>query len=90
MRAAERTEHSSPTWAVFIAAIVIVAVASGAIAIVGSIRANRFIGEGDLLFDDTALAAARVDALSTDDDLQTELRRIRNRLEIEAVAYKPL
>lgn len=82
--AVPETERPLRAWGVLIGVLVVAAVACGAVAIAGSIQANRFIGEGELLFDDTAMAAARIDALAG--DVETELRHIRNDLEIEAVS----
>lgn len=81
----ERAARPSPLWGVSIAAAVTLAVASAVIAISGSVKAQRFVGEGELLFDDAAAAAASVADLESD-EMPTRLRRIRNSLEIEAVS----
>lgn len=84
MSVLERVARPSPLWGVFIAAMIVLALASGSIAVAGSIQAQRFIGEGELLYDDAAMAAQRFDAGGT--DAVAELRHIRNDLEIEAVS----
>ncbi len=76
----------SPLWGLSIAAIIALALVSGVIAVTGSVQAQRLIGEGELLYNDTARAAGILDTLPEGSDLDTELRRIRNGLEIDAVS----
>lgn len=86
MSVVERAVKPSPLWGVFIATVVTLALASGAIAVVGSVQAHRFIGEGELLYADTAAAAARLDALAQGVEPESEVRHVRNDIEIEAVS----
>lgn len=86
MSVVERAVRPSPLWGASIAAVVALAVASAVIAIGGSIKAQRFIGEGELLFDDAAYAAGTIAGLDPSNDIRTELRQLRNSLEIEAVS----
>ena len=78
----------SPMWTASIAAVVVLSLVIGIAAFLTSVRATRFIGEGQLLFDDAARSASRLVTLADNPvDLEHELRRIRNDLGIEAVSH---
>lgn len=77
----------SPMWTTSIVAVVTLALVIGAIATITTIKASRFIGEGQLLFDDAARSASRLASIGdTEAELELELKRIRNDLGIEAVS----